>query len=297
MVFYGIVFAILENDIRRILSFSIINQVGFMITAIGIGSELAIAGAAAHAFCHIIYKSLLMMNAGSVIYVTGKRKCSELGGIYNLMPITTICSIIAALSISAFPLTSGFVSKSLIVAASENEQLFWVWILLVAASAGVFFHAGIKFPWFVFIQKNKNHIDAHDPPMLMRLSMVILAVLCILPGIWPKAIYDLLPNKIDFLPYSASHIISQLQLLTASAIAFFVCLPLLKRTETVSLTFDWMYRKVGYTALRCINNLSSKNLSLKLPAFSLKNFNMAVFDLNNSIIITLLLLVTLLILC
>ena len=86
MVFYGIVYAILENDMRRILAYSIVNQVGFMVTGIGIGTEMALNGAAAHAFAHIIYKALLLMSAGSVLYMTGRRKCTDLGGLFRTMP-------------------------------------------------------------------------------------------------------------------------------------------------------------------------------------------------------------------
>ena len=138
MVFYGIVYAILENDMRRILAYSIVNQVGFMVTGIGIGTEMALNGAAAHAFAHIIYKALLLMSAGSVLYMTGKRKCTDLGGLFRTMPLTTICGIVGALSISAFPLTSGFVSKSMISEAAGMRHLEVVWYLLAAASAGRF---------------------------------------------------------------------------------------------------------------------------------------------------------------
>ena len=156
MIFYGIIFALLENDMRRILSYSIVNQVGFMVTGIGIGTELALNGAAAHAFTHIIYKALLFMSAGAVLYQTGVRKCSELGGLFRTMPLTTICGTVGALAISSFPYTSGFISKSMISSSAAGEHLTLVWFLLVAASAGVFLHAGIKFPWFVFFQKDSG---------------------------------------------------------------------------------------------------------------------------------------------
>ena len=184
MVFYGIVYAILENDMRRILAYSIVNQVGFMVTGIGIGTELALNGAAAHAFAHIIYKALLLMSAGSVLYMTGKRKCTDLGGLFRTMPVTAICGIVGALSISSFPLTSGFVSKSMISDAAGIQRLEVVWYLLAAASAGVFLHAGIKFPWFVFFQKDSGLRPA-DPPWNMRAAMVLFAALCIAIGVSP----------------------------------------------------------------------------------------------------------------
>ena len=182
MVFYGIVYAILENDMRRILAYSIVNQVGFMVTGIGIGTEMALNGAAAHAFAHIIYKALLLMSAGRVLYMTGKRKCTDLGGLFRTMPLTTICGIVGALSISSFPLTSGFVTKSMISEAAGMQHLEVVWYLLAAASAGVFLHAGIKFPWFVFFQKDSGLRPA-DPPWNMRLAMIFFAVLCIGLGV------------------------------------------------------------------------------------------------------------------
>ena len=184
MVFYGIVYALLENDMRRILAYSIVNQVGFMVTGIGIGTEMALNGAAAHAFTHIIYKALLLMSAGSVLYMTGKRKCTDLGGLFRTMPVTTVCGIIGALSISSFPLTSGFVSKSMISEAAGMQHLEWVWYLLAAASAGVFLHAGIKFPWFVFFQRDSG-LRPDDPPWNMRAAMIFFAVLCIGIGVLP----------------------------------------------------------------------------------------------------------------
>ncbi|NQY04330.1 MAG: Na+/H+ antiporter subunit D, partial [Halieaceae bacterium] len=150
MIFYGIIYALLENDARRILAYSIVNQVGFMVVAVGIGTELAINGAAAHAFAHIVYKALLFMSAGVVIYRTGMTRCSDLGGLFRTMPLTMVCGVIGALAISSFPLTSGFTTKTLISVAAEQQGLATVYFLLAAASAGVFLHAGIKFPWFVF---------------------------------------------------------------------------------------------------------------------------------------------------
>lgn len=241
MVFYGIVYALLENDMRRILAYSIVNQVGFMIAGIGIGTEMALNGAAAHAFTHIIYKALLLMSAGAVLAATGRRKCSELGGLFHSMPLTTICGSIGALAISSFPLTSGFVSKSMVAQAAIDGRLPWVWLALAAASAGVFLHAGIKFPWFVFFQKDSG-LRPSDPPASMRLAMIAFAFLCIALGVWPEPLYRLLPHAVDYVPYTAAHVLTQLQLLLFSGLAFFVMLPWLKRTSTLTLDADWSYR-------------------------------------------------------
>ncbi|MFZ2155272.1 MAG: Na(+)/H(+) antiporter subunit D [Bradyrhizobium sp.] len=252
MVFYGIVYAILENDMRRILAYSIVNQVGFMVTGIGIGTELALNGAAAHAFTHIIYKALLLMSAGSVLYMTGKRKCTELGGLFRTMPLTTICGIVGALSISSFPLTSGFVSKSMISDAAGMQHLEAVWYLLAAASAGVFLHAGIKFPWFVFFQKDSGLRPA-DPPWNMRAAMILFAALCIGIGVLPGPLYAILPYPVAYVPYTASHVVFYLQLLLFSGLAFFLMLGWLRRTLTITLDLDWLYRRLGLALARSLD--------------------------------------------
>ncbi|MAG98664.1 MAG: Na(+)/H(+) antiporter subunit D [Alphaproteobacteria bacterium] len=244
MMFYGIIYALLENDMRRILAYSIVNQVGFMVIGVGIGSEMALNGAAAHAFTHIIYKALLLMSAGSVLHMTGKRKCTDLGGLFQSMPLTTLCAIVGALSISSFPLTSGFISKSMISQAAADETLLIPWFLLTAASAGVFLHAGIKFPWFVFFQKDSGMRPA-DPPWNMRLAMLLFAALCIGLGIWPEYLYALLPFPVDYTPYTVPHVVNMLQLLLFSGLAFFLLLPMMKRTLTITLDVDWFYRRLG----------------------------------------------------
>jgi multicomponent Na+:H+ antiporter subunit D len=242
MVFYGIIYALLENDMRRILAYSIVNQVGFMVCAIGIGTELALNGAAAHAFAHIIYKALLLMSAGSVLLMTGKRKCTELGGLFQTMPRTAMHGIIGALAISAFPFTSGFVTKSLETAAAAHGGMLVVWMLLLAASAGVFLHAGIKFPWFVFFQKDSGLRPA-EPPVDMRWAMAVFSFLCIALGLFPQPLYAILPYPVDYQPYTVEHVVSQLQLLLFAGFAFFVLLSQMRRTLTISLDFDWFYRK------------------------------------------------------
>ena len=241
MVMYGIIYALLENDIRRILAYSIVNQVGFMVCAVGIGTQMALNGAAAHAFAHIIYKALLFMSAGVVVYRTGKNKCSDLGGLFRTMPLTTTCGIIGALAISSFPLTSGFVTKTLISQAAVDQGLVAVYFLLAAASAGVFLHAGIKFPWFVFFQKDSG-LRPKEAPWNMAAAMVLFAALCILIGVFPETFYRFLPYPVDYHAYTPGKVLFYLQLLLFSGLAFFVMLPWLKRTATISLDTDWLYR-------------------------------------------------------
>lgn len=249
MAIYGIIYAILENDMRRILAFSIMNQVGFMITGIGIGTPLAISGAVAHAFCHIIYKALLWMSAGSVLYMTGKSKCTELGGLYKTMPWTMIFGTVGALAISSFPFFSGYTSKPMIIEAGVHQGFFWVWLLLEIASAGVFLHAGIKFPYFVFFAKD-NGLRPGEPPKHMLGAMALFSFICIFLGIYPQPLYDILPYPVDFHAYTLEHTLNQFQLLMFSALAFFMLLPLLKRTNTISIRVDWVFRTCGIAFYR-----------------------------------------------
>jgi multicomponent Na+:H+ antiporter subunit D len=255
MTVIPIFYAVLENDIRRVLSYSLINQVGFMVTGIGIGTHLAINGTVSHAFCHILYKALLFMAAGSVLHMTGKIKCTDLGGLYKTMPLTAVFCIIGALSISAFPLFSGFVSKSLIVSAAGYQNLPVVWLLLQFASAGVFHHAGIKVPFFTFFSEDSG-IRTKEPPLNMLLAMGIAAFACIFLGIFPGTLYSILPYPVDYIPYTGDHVIGQLQILICGALAF--TLMILSgvyppEIRAINLDTDWFYRK-GSQGFHCVIN-------------------------------------------
>ncbi|MCD4719022.1 MAG: Na(+)/H(+) antiporter subunit D [Desulfobacula sp.] len=247
MVFVPIFFAVLENDIRRVLAYSLLNQIGFMLVGIGIGSQLALNGAVAHAFCHILYKGLLFMAAGSVLQMTGKIKCTEIGGLYKTMPLTCLFCIVGAASISAFPLFSGFVSKSMVVTATVNEKMIFVYLILQFASAGVFHHAGIKVPFFTFFGHDSG-IRAKDPSWNMTLAMAIAAFACIFIGVFPQPLYNLLPFAVDYIPYTGAHVVGQLQLLMFGALAFALLIlsgyypPEIK---SINLDVDWFYRKLG----------------------------------------------------
>lgn len=247
MTAFPIFYAVIENDLRRVLAYSLNNQLGFMVVAVGIGTPLALNGAAAHAFCHILYKALLFMSMGAVLLRTGTCKGSELGGLYKSMPFTTVCCIIGAASISAFPLFSGFVSKSMIVSAVAGEHLTLIWLMLIFASAGVFHHSGIKIPYFAFFAHDSG-IRCEEAPLSMRVAMGITAALCIGIGVFPGALYAILPYPVDYVPYTVAHVITQLQLLMYSALAFTVMMlwkiypPELK---SVNLDTDWFYRKAA----------------------------------------------------
>jgi multicomponent Na+:H+ antiporter subunit D len=265
MAFYGIVYGLLENDIRRILAYTIVNQGGLMMVGVGIGTEMALNGAAAQAFVGVIYVALLLMSAGSVMLMTGKRKCSELGGLFRTMPLTASCGIVGAMAISAFPLTSGFIAKSMVSQAALDGHHLWIWLLLTTASAGVLLHAGFKFVWFVFFQKDSGLRPA-EPPRSMRWAMVFFSFLCIALGVWPEPLYALLPFAVNYVPYTAAHVVTQLQLLLFSGLAFFVLLPYLKRSLTITLDVDWVWRTLLPALLRYVGLPLAKAWNLMVRA-------------------------------
>ncbi|MFS1422406.1 Na(+)/H(+) antiporter subunit D [Shewanella sp. 10N.286.48.B5] len=254
MTCFPIFFAVIENDLRRVLAYSLINQVGFMVVGIGIGTSLALNGAVSHAFNDVIFKGLLFMSMGAVLHMTRRINGSDLGGLYKTMPKTTILCIVGAASISAFPLFSGFVSKSMVMSAAMETGHDWVWLMLLFASAGVFHHAGIKIPYFAFFAHDSG-IRANDPPLNMLTAMFIAACLCIGIGIYPAALYSLLPYDTGYNPYDATHVLAQTQLLLFSALAF-VWLNLKGKyppeLRSTHLDVDWVYRRLVPNALQRI---------------------------------------------
>lgn len=257
MTLFPIFFAEIENDLRRVLAYSLNNQLGFMVVGIGVGTELALNGTAAHAFCHILYKALLFMSVGAVMYRTGTSKASELGGLYRTMPVTATCCLIGAASISAFPLFSGFVSKSLILSAASHEGYYLVWLALLVASAGVLSHSGIKIPYFTFFGHDSGK-RPEEAPVHMRAAMIITAALCVGVGVMPGFLYALLPYEVDYHPYSLAHVLTQMQLLCFALLAFVFLMksgihpPEIRATN---LDSDWLYRKAAPAAWPSISGV------------------------------------------
>jgi multicomponent Na+:H+ antiporter subunit D len=254
MAIYGIVYAAMENDIRRLLGWEIVSQVGYMVAGVGIGTSLAINGACAHAFAHILYKGLLFMGAGSIIHMTGRCKFTELGGLYKKMPNTMLFTIIGGISVSAFPFLSGFVSKSMIIAASFESHILWAGFLLSVVSAGTFLVAGLRLPYLLFFGESKcptsTFEKAEDPPWNMQMAMLVAAFFCILIGSYLPFLYNMLPNKgVEFDPYTAYHMSETLQILAFTALGFFLFRKWIAAEATISLDLDWFYRKGGQVFL------------------------------------------------
>ncbi|MDE0729535.1 MAG: Na(+)/H(+) antiporter subunit D [Longimicrobiales bacterium] len=247
MTFFPIFYAVLENDLRRVLGYSMINQIGFMVAGIGIGTSMAVNGAVAHAFADVIFKGLLFMSMGAVMTMTGRTKGTDLGGIYKTMPFTAGLCIVGASAISAFPLFSAFVTKSMIMVAAIEEHHYVVWLFMLFASAGVLEHAGIKIPFFSFFAHDSG-IRAKEPPRNMLIAMSIGAVLCVLIGVFPAQFYTLLPYEMDYHPYDFRHVVTQLQLLAFGALGFITLVksgvyPDEKRA--IHVDAEWFYRKAG----------------------------------------------------
>jgi multicomponent Na+:H+ antiporter subunit D len=254
MTCFPIFYAVIENDLRRVLAYSMINQLGFMVCGIGVGTALALNGAVAHAFNDVLFKGLLFMSMGAVLYRAGNTNGSDLGGLYKSMPKTASLCIVGACSISAFPLFSGFVSKSMVMAAMIEQGHDYVWLMLLFASAGVFHHAGIKIPYFAFFAHDSG-IRTREAPLNMLIAMSIAAVLCIFIGSQPQYLYALLPWEVDYWPYNTTHVLSQLQLLFFSALAFIwlnkqgIYPPEL---HAINIDAEWLYRKLMPDSARSV---------------------------------------------
>lgn len=242
MALYGVVYAVLENDCRRLLAYHIVSQVGYMVAGVGIGTEMAVNGATSHAFAHILYKALLFMGAGAVIYVTGRRKLTELGGLYKTMPWTVALYMVGAFAISAFPFFSGFVTKSMVVAAAGQDHRAIVMLALTMASSGTFLHTGLKLPYYMFFGTDRK-LPAREPPRNMLVAMGMAAVFCVAIGVFPGPLYALLPYPVDFEPYTGQHVTESLGILMFTALGFVLFLKALDPENTISLDTDWFYRK------------------------------------------------------
>ncbi|MBO08803.1 MAG: Na(+)/H(+) antiporter subunit D [Acidobacteria bacterium] len=246
MAAFPIFYAVIVNDLRRVLTYSMNNQLGFMVVGVGIGTELALNGAVAHAFADILFKGVLFMSMGAVLLRTGTVKGSELGGLYKSMPWTATFCIVGAASISAFPLFSAFATKSMILSATAENHYAFVYFVLLFASAGVFHHSGIKIPYFAFFGHDSG-IRCKEAPRNMLIAMGLAASLCIGIGVFPGVLYNILPFPVDYEPYTVTHVITQLQLLFWSAVAFawlnWVGLypPELR---SVNLDSDWIVRRL-----------------------------------------------------
>lgn len=247
MALFPILWTVVENDLRKVLAHALNIQLGFLVAGVGVGTELALSGVAAHAFVHVIYKGLLFMTMGAVLHRVGTTKASELGGLWKSMPATTLFCLIGAGALAAAPLFSAFVSKTLILSAALKEGYFWPFAMLVFASTGVLEHSGFKVPYFGFFQGDRGR-RVREAPWNMLLAMGAAAALCIYLGIDYRTFYAILPYPVDYEPYTLSSVLGQVQLLLGAVFVFallvrFRIYP--RQEDRVILDVDWIYRKAG----------------------------------------------------
>jgi len=210
MAIFGVTMALMQNNTRKLLSYHIISQVGYMVAAIGIGTAVGINGAMYHLFNNILYKTALFMASGAVIYTLGKENLHEMGGLAKKMPFTTASVIIASLSITGIPFFNGFISKGLIFdAAHSNDYLY---LMLELAAVGTFL-SFLKFSYYGFLRPNPElEKKAVEAPWNMTVPMIGLAVLCFITGIFPGLVTRILPfaNDVEFFTFDHFFGVSQL---------------------------------------------------------------------------------------
>ena len=248
---FGILYALLETEIRRLLCHAIIVQSGFLLVAIGLGTEMTLNGATGHTFVSILYSALLFMVAGAVMQATGKRHLPELGGLARSMPLTATLAVIGGLCIAAFPGTGAYVSKSLISSGAGYAGAFWIWLALTAAGVGVMLHAGIRFQWAIFAGAHRGD-TAQDPPWPMLAAMVTLAAVVVAIAIFWKPFYALMPHAVDYKPYKPDAVLAQLQLLLAAALAYLLARRILPDRRGITLDLDWAWRGAGAVAVQVL---------------------------------------------
>ena len=244
MALYGAAMALIENDLRRLLSYHIISQLGYMVVALAAGGALGIDGAAAHAFNNILYKGTLLMCVGAVIKGTGKGKITELGGLYKVMPVTSLCFLLASFAISGIPLFNGFVSKALVMEAlTEGGHTACYWLMTVA-SIGTWMSVALKINYFVFFGPGSGEKHQVAPaPWYMNLAMITGAASCIITGVFPELLYRILPYSSSGNPFTLHHIMEYVALFLGSSVVFFGLRKIMAPHDMVSLDFDWFYRK------------------------------------------------------
>ncbi len=245
MTVYGVVFAVLANDIRGILAYHIISQVGYMVAGVGIGTAMAINGTVAHAFSHILYKALLFMGAGVVLHTTGTSKLTELGGLAKKQKWVFAFYMIAAFSISGFPLFNGFISKSMTVAAAGAAGYDWALLLMTLAAVGTFLSVGLKLPYYTWLSKANppQDLEIRKTPLNMQIGMAVVAFMCVFHGIFYKHLFQYLPNPVDWEPFTAHHLAETIQILVFTFVVFWLLRPILIPKAKIALDLDWFYRK------------------------------------------------------
>ncbi|HSV93307.1 MAG TPA: Na(+)/H(+) antiporter subunit D [Desulfobacterales bacterium] len=249
MTLYGVVYATIENNARRILAYHIVSQVGYMVAGVGVGTAMTVDGACAHAYAHILYKGLLFMGAGTLLYAAGTAKLTELGGLFRRLPWAFLWYMVAAVSISGFPLFSGFVSKTMTITGAAEAHHSWLALGMEVAAVGTFLSVGIKLPYFAWFGRPDPGIALKTVPRNMYVAMGMAGLLCFYIGVQPGFLYRLLPHPVDYVPYTAWHVLQALLILGFTGLGFYLLRRKLAPEAGINLDFDWLYRAVGRAVL------------------------------------------------
>jgi len=253
MALYGVIYTVITNDIRGILSYHIVSQVGYMVAAVGIGTPLALNGAAAHALANILFKGLLFMAAGAIMAATGESRLTRLGGLFRRLPRVTVFYMIGALSIAGFPLFNGFISKSMILTAATRSHFPAVFLLLNLAAVGTFLSLGLKLPYFAFFHRARpGDLPVREIPRNLHPAMVLMGLACFLQGVFPRLLYFLLPHPVEFHPYTLHHLTEVSQMFGLTFVAFWLFRGMLRAKEYIVLDVDWFFRKPALGARRIL---------------------------------------------
>ncbi len=249
MTIYGAAFATIENNARRILAYHIVSQVGYMVAGIGIGTAMTVNGACAHAYAHILYKGLLFMAAGCILYSTGTAKLSELGGLAYKLPWVMFLYMVAAVSISGWPLFNGFISKNMTITGAAEAHHAWLAMGMEIAAVGTFLSVGIKLPYFAFFHGKDYDKPVKPIPWNMMAAMAGAAFLCFFIGVYPHYLYRLLPFEVEYVPYTAWQVTQSLLLLSFTGLAFYLMRVVIKPKAKLNMDFDFFYRLSGRLGL------------------------------------------------
>lgn len=268
MMLYGAIFALMENNLRRVLSYHIISQLGFMVIDIGVGGQIGANGATAHAFSHILYKALLFMCAGAIIQATGLKKITQLGGLAKKMPVVCVCFFIAALSITGVPPFAGFTGKSVSMLAAQSTGSTLLEMLLLLGSIGTALSLLFKMGYFTFFGEDKG-IEVKPIPKNMTAAMIIGAALCVLFGVAPNLAYNMLPYPEHYHIYSLHHILEYTQMIPAALLAFMLFLKKMGPHDTITLDFDWFVRKPFKKGFYALSGILA-NAQSKYDGFGMK---------------------------
>ena len=185
----AVMMAMIQHDLRKLLSFHAVSQVGYMVLGIGTGTPIGIAGAIFHMLNNAVFKSCLFLTAGSVERRAGTMDLAKLGGLGRMMPFTFIAFFIAALSISGVPPLNGFVSKWMVYQGIIEAGASYYWIFLIAAMFGsaLTLASFVKVGHSVFLGDKPREIGTiAEVEHSMRFPMVVLAVLCVVFGIFAQ---------------------------------------------------------------------------------------------------------------